>query len=252
MKLRLVSAIVFVLALGATAWGQDNSAPLASQNPPMQNAPGAGRGIRMGPTLGSSVAGTVTGVAADHLTIKTFHGDTYTIEYNANTRFMKQPPGAAGGRRAGGYGMRGNPPEPIKASDIKAGDAIAAMGEVDASAKSVGAVGVVVLNAERAKRMEQMEADYGKTWLMGKVTAIDGVKLTLRGSVDNAAHSFVADENTSFRQRRQPITLADIKQGAMVRVEGALKDGVFTATMVNVMPPPGAMTRMPRNAPPPQ
>ena len=48
---------------------------------------------------------------------------------------------------------------------------------------------------------------------MGKVTAIDGVKVTLMGSIDNAAHSFVADENTTFRKRRDPVTLADIQVG---------------------------------------
>ena len=85
-------------------------------------------------------------------------------------------------------GRGGNPPEQIKPTDIKVGDAIGAMGEVDASAKSVGAVAIVLLDPERAKQMEEMRANYGKTWMMGKVTAIDGVKVTIMGSIDNAAH----------------------------------------------------------------
>jgi hypothetical protein len=104
-----------------------------------------------------------------------------------------------------------------------------------------------------------MEADFGKTWLMGKVTAIDGAKITLTGALDNAPHSVVADENTAFRKRRDPITLADIQVGDTVRAEGAVKDGVFTATNVNVFGmgggetptvPRGEMPQVPRSAPP--
>ena len=79
------------------------------------------------------------------------------------------------------------------------------MGDVDASAKSV-APRLSCSGSRRAKQMAQMEADYGKTWLMGKVTAIDGVQSDADGRPDNAAHSFVADENTTFRKRRDPIT----------------------------------------------
>jgi len=132
-------------------------------------------------------------------------------------------------------GRGGNPPQPIKASDIKVGDAIGAMGEVDTAAKQVGAVVIVQMDPERAKQMMEMQANYGKTWIQGKVTAIDGVKVTVMGVVDNAPHPFVADENTTFRKRRDPITLSDIQVGDMVRAEGAVKDGTFTATSVSVM-----------------
>ena len=112
------------------------------------------------------------------------------------------------------------------------------MGETDAAAKSVGAVTIMQIDPERAKQMREMQANYGKTWLAGKVTAIDGVKVTILGMNDNAAHSFVADENTTFRKRREPITLGDIQAGDAVRVEGAVKDGAFLATTVNAMTPP--------------
>jgi len=100
--------------------------------------------------------------------------------------------------------------------------------------------------------MREMQANYGKTWIMGKVTAIDGVKVTLMGTVDNAPHSFVADENTTFRKRRDPITLADIQVGDTVRAEGAIKEGAFLATTVNAMgAPQGGGPSVPRNGPPP-
>jgi hypothetical protein len=102
--------------------------------------------------------------------------------------------------------------------------------------------------------MREMQANYGKTWIMGKVTAIDGVKVTLMGAIDNTPHSFVADENTTFRKRRDPITLADIQVGDSIRVDGALKDGSFLATAVSAIgPPPAGTPTAPRNgAPTPQ
>jgi len=260
MKIRVSFAIALGLALGSVAFSQDpSSAPAAGQTPGMGGyGQRGGRGFGGMGMMGNGrgVAGTVTEAAADHYTIKTFEGEIYTIHFSANTRIMKQRArmrGEGGGRGADsgeagggagtgegmGRGMGGNPPEQIKASDIKVGDAIAAMGEVDAQAKSVGAVAIVELDPQRARQMQEMAANYGKTWLMGKVTAIDGVKVTLQGVMDHAPHTFVATENTDFRERREPITLADVKVGDMVRVEGALaSDGTFSASTVNLMRAP--------------
>lgn len=264
MKLRLVAAFVFSVALATAAYAQDQNPPdpqsaggseSGGQGPGGGGYGRGGRGMGMG-MMGRGVAGTVTEVAADHYTIKSFTGETYTIHYSANTRIMKQPAHERGeGGEGGGQWRRGegggNPPEQIKATDIKVGDSIAAMGDVDASAKSVGAMGILLLDPQRARQMAQMEADYGKTWLMGKVTAIDGTKVTLTGGPDNAEHTFVADENTTFRKRRDPITLADLQVGDMVRVDGAVKNGVFTAATVRDMGVPG-QRRAPGGEPPVQ
>ena len=267
MKIRLAATCALALALTAAASAQDQGSNSGSASPSAQGSGDQGGNGRRGGhggfggmgMMGRGLSGTVTEVAADHYTVKSFSGETYTVHFSANTRIMKQGAGmrgGGGGQGAGqgsgqgsgqgdgegrgqgsgqGRGFGGNPPEPIKATDIKVGDAIASMGEIDATAKSVGATAIVLLDPERAKQMQEMEASYGKTWLMGKVTAIDGVKVTLTGSMDNAPYSFVADENTTFRRRRDPITLADIQVGDVVRVEGAQKDGVFTATTVGVM-----------------
>jgi hypothetical protein len=266
MKIRSLSAIAFGLALAIAASAQNpTAAPAPAQSQGAQGQGGQGQGQRGGGGrgwsggMGRGLMGTVTEVAADHYTIKTDTGETYTIHYSANTRLLKQQArarGEGGGQRAGGEGGPGggggNPPQAIKSTDIKVGDAIAAMGEVDAGAKSVGATMVMQIDPERAKQMREMQANYGKTWIMGKVTAIDGVKVTLMGNVDNAAHSFVADENTTFRKRRDPITLADIQVGDTVRVEGAVKDGSFVATAVNAMgPPPEGASGAQRSGPPP-
>jgi Domain of unknown function (DUF5666) len=255
---------------------------------------GMGGGAGM---MSRGLMGTVTEVAADHYTIKTDAGGNYVVNFTADTRIFKQVAGAragggagtgtgegqnggqatgegqgfGGGRGAGGGqgqggggGMGrghggGNPPQQIKPTDIKVGDAISVMGEMDATAKSVAANRIAQLDPAVVQQIHAMEANFGKTWLMGKVTAIDGTKITLTGLIDNASYSVVADENTSFRKRRDPITLADIQVGDTVRADGAVKDGVFTATNVSVFGGSGGETpsvprsgapQVPQSAPP--
>jgi hypothetical protein len=280
MKLRLLPALFAVLALTAPAVAQDSgSAPPPSQNSNQSSGPGNGggygqRGGRGGyGGMGRGVVGTVTEVAADHYTIKTEMGDVYTVHFSANTRIIKQPAGMRGpggggggggqgnGGGGGGYGRGGNgganPPQEIKATDIKVGDAINAAGDIDTTAKSVGATRVMLLDPQTVKQMQEMAANFGKTWLQGNVTAINGTTITLTGALDNAPHTVVADENTEFRRRRgrEPITLADIQVGDTISVVGAVKDGVFTATAVSVGgmmggPPPNGPSGPPAGAPP--
>jgi len=259
MKLRLLPAIFAVLALTATAVAQDpGSAPPAGQGNGGGNGQ-CGRGGMGGGMMGRGLMGTVTEIAADHYTIKTEMGDVYTVNFSANTRITRQPAGMRGpGGGGGGYGRGGpggNPPQEIKATDIKVGDAINAVGDIDATAKSVGATRIMQLDPETAKRMQEMAANFGKTWLGGKVTAINGTTITLTGTLDNAPHAVVADENTTFRRRRDPITLADIQVGDTVRADGAVKDGVFIATAVSIGggmggPPANGPSGTPSGAPP--
>jgi hypothetical protein len=127
----------------------------------------------------------------------------------------------------------------------------------------VGATRIALLDPATVKQMQEMAANFGKTWLQGKVTAINGTTITLIGALDNAPHTVVADENTQFRRRRDPVTLADIQVGDTIGAEGAIKNGVFTATAVNVGggmggprpnnpagPPSGAPPGPPPSAPP--
>ncbi len=221
--------------------------------------------------MGRGLMGTVTAVAADHYTIKTDAGDVYTVHFTTDTRIFKRQartggPGEGQGGGQGqsggggrGYGGGGNPPQQIAATDIKTGDVINVMGDTDATAKTVNARAVALMDQQTVDQLRAMEANFGKTWLMGKVTAIDGTKITLIGVLDSAPHVVVADENTEFRKRRDPITLADIQVGDTVRADGAVKDGVFTAANVNVFGGQGGETpsvprsdspQAPRSAPP--
>jgi hypothetical protein len=218
--------------------------------------------------MGRGVTGTVTEATADHFTIKNEAGEVYTVHFSANTRIVKTVPRPAGaandsqqagarGGRGGWGGGQGEPPVAIKATDIKVGDIIVAGGEIDEATKSVGAVMVMQLDPERAKQMREMQANFGKTWLMGRVTAVNETKVTIESNVDHASHVFMADENTTFRKRRDPVTLADVQVGDSVRVEGAVKGGAFMATTVSVMGQggpggPGAGPGAGPGGPPPQ
>lgn len=257
MRIKLFGTILVGAALAAgpmAGIAQQPQQPGAGQGEGQGGQGWRGRGGMGGfPGGGRGVLGAVTEVAADHYTIKTDAGEIYTIHFSVNTRILKQGPGRASGRRqqAGGGGQQAGggaqseqgdnadrpAPQVLKPTDIKVGDFITAGGEVDAGAKSVGAIFIFQVDPERAKQMRQMEADYGKTWLAGRITAIDGTTITIEGVVDHAAHSIIVDENTSFRKRRDSITLADIQVGQQLRAEGATKGSAFLATTVTAMEP---------------
>jgi hypothetical protein len=277
MNLRVVFALGLALLFSVTCSGQQSDpASPSGQQPGAGNAgnqrPDGGSGFGGGMRAqGNAISGTVTEVAAEHYTIKTEAGDTYTIRLSTNTRIIKQTAGMGGpgGGMSGGPGEgqggrqgqaqsqgqgsgqgpgqgqsqeRGGFGQQLKASDIKVGDSLSVRGDLDEKKKTISAQFVIQVDPQRAAEQRQQQAAFGSTWLAGKVTAIDGVKVTLTGSADNAPHTFVADENTTFRRRREPLTLADIQPGDMVRVEGTLKDGAFTATAVTVQVQMGTPT----------
>jgi len=186
------------------------------------------------------VRGTVTAATADHLTVKTDAGDVYQIAVSSNTRVMKER-------------------QPVKLTDIKAGDGVGAMGVLDAPTKTVHAVFVTVVDAEQVRKMKE---GLGKVYITGKVTAIDEVKLTVMRP-DGVSQVIEVDEGTSFKRGGrgmvsmmngsgpverpagasagqgsgggESITLADVKVGDTVMGPGALKKGVFVPTQLGVM-----------------
>ena len=157
------------------------------------------------------VRGTVTATSGSELTIKTEQNEVYKIETGANTRLRK-------GR------------DPVKFADIHVGDIIGAFGEKDEKAKTLGAVAVVLFDKDQ---YEKARADFGKTWTAGVVQSIDETKITIKRP-DNVTQTVVVDENTSFRKRRDSITLADIKAGDSVTARGSVQGGNFLAAVLAV------------------
>jgi preprotein translocase subunit YajC len=199
MALLGVLAGLLVLTAGAGLAQQDDSPD--------------GMGRAFGP--GNGVRGTVTATAGDSFTIRTDEGDNYKVLFSVNTRLMKDR-------------------EPMEASDVHLGDMLLAGGLVDAKAKTVGAVFVYDIDA---KEVREARAGFGKTWIMGKVTAIHELKITIERAGDKQAAVVAVDENTSFRKRKEDVTLADVKIGDTISAEGGLHGGSFLATTLRIMPP---------------
>jgi hypothetical protein len=174
-----------------------------------------GEGVGQAFGRGNGVRGTVTAAAASSFTIRTDEGDTYQVLYSANSRLVKDR-------------------QPIEASDIHVGDMLMAAGIVDAKAKTVGAVLLVDIDANEVRNAR---ASFGKTWVMGKVTAIHELRITIERSGDKQTQVLAVDENTSFRKRREDVTLADVKVGDMISAQGALHADAFLATTLRIMPP---------------
>ncbi len=193
----------------------------------MPPQPGQGQGMG-GAFADRGVRGTVTAIAGGNISVKTEQGDVYKIETGPNTHFRKQRDRSQA--RAAGSGDANPAGEQIKISDIHAGDMVMAAGDKDDKAKTVGAVIVIIIDKEQ---YEKARADFGKTWTAGAIQSIDETKITIKRP-DNVVQTIVVDENTSFRKRRDSITLADIKVGDNVSARGALQNGNFVATVLNV------------------
>jgi hypothetical protein len=251
LQTRIAAALSLALLLAAPA------AKAQADDPGQQNAPA----IAMG--SGRMVRGTVTAVAGDKVTLKTEAGDTFNVALTPNTRVMKDR-------------------QPVKAADIKIGDGIGAVGELDQPTKTVHALFVSLVSAEEVKKMKD---SFGKTWISGKVTAIDDLKITILRS-DKVSQTIAVDEDTSFKRGGrgmamamqggssvpmgeggfrggnggnggarpqsadvgEPITLADVKVGDMVAGQGALKNGVFVPTTLAVSDPSQHRRRQPGDA----
>ena len=157
--------IVAVVAMPTTVLAQDE------QDGPRQGG--------MAFAGGQMVRGTVTATSADHLTVKTEAGEVYQVALSANTRLSKDR-------------------QPVKVADIKVGDAVGAMGVLDVPTKTVHAVFVGVIDAEQVKKARE---NMGKTYITGKVTAIDmdALKLTVMRP-DGVSQVIGVDEQTSFKR----------------------------------------------------
>ncbi|MES2390884.1 MAG: hypothetical protein V4555_04535 [Acidobacteriota bacterium] len=186
------------------------------------------------------IQGEVTAVNGANLTVKADDGSTYQIVTTDNTRVMKG---------------RGNT---IKVADIKVGDGAMAAGNLDAATKTLHAAMFFDVDAAQVKAMRD---NLGKTYIAGKVTAIDidNAKMTVERP-DHVAQTIAFDETTSFKRGRlgrggagmfappgggdqamadtgESITLADVKVGDQIAGQGAVKSGTFTPTQLTVMTP---------------
>lgn len=211
-----------------------------AQEPAEQGASGGQRGQFAGM---QRAGGEVTAVAGATVTVKAEDGSTYQIVTTANTRLMKS---------------RG---VTVKLTDVKVGDGVMAAGNLDAPNKTLHAAMLFVVDAAQLKAQKE---NLGKTYIAGKVTAIDAdnAKMTVQRP-DGVAQTIGFDETTSFKRGRlgrepgmgggigtgngtpagtpaaagESITLADIKVGDNVYGSGSVKGGVFVPAQLTVATP---------------
>ncbi len=244
---------------GALLVGSGCIGPLAvaQDAPAAPPARGAGGGQRGGFAGMQRVSGEVTAVSGATLTLKTEEGGTVQVVTTDNTRVMKGRAGVGGGAPTGGT---------VKVSDLKVGDGVVASGTLDEPNKTIHAAILIATDAAEVKRLKE---NLGKTFITGKVTAIDldNAKMTVERT-DKVSQTIGFDETTSFKrggrgggmgamgmgggagaapaagaaEGGESITLADIKVGDNVTGTGSVKGGTFVPAQLMVTTPrvPGA------------
>jgi len=254
--------------------------PSRAQDATPQGAQGGGRrGQGGGQFAGMQrVAGEVLSVAGANVTVKAEDGSTMTIVTTDNTRMMKGRGGFGGGQRGGGQNEGGSGPVSIKLTDLKPGDGIMALGNLDAPNKTLHAA--ILAEVADAAQLKTMRDNLGKTYISGKVTAIDldNAKMTVERP-DKVSQTIGFDETTSFHRggrfnmgngmgggmsvggsagsgagptaagnQGESITLADVKVGDQIMGQGEVKGGSFVPKELNVMTPGQGGRRRPGGA----
>jgi len=176
------------------------------------------RGERAGMDV-PGVRGTITVIEGQTITLKTLRGTVETVKTSDSTEFRR-------GRQA------------AKLSELKVGNSIFVAGE---EKDGVWIARAVRLQPDAAAFRQEL----GKRFIAGEVKKIDETKLTILWP-DGESQVIEVDEGTSFRnEKRESITLADIKTGDHVFGRGEVKNGVFVPQVLNV----GDLSRMGRPGP---
>ena len=160
---------------------------------------------------GTVVSAAPAGKNDGSFVVKTDSGQPWKVLYGVNTRLMKSR-------------------EQVRPTEIVAGDMIFAAGNVDVKKKTVGAAILIDVPAEEVRKARE---GLGKTWAAGKIKAIAGTKIQVH-RLDGVEQEIAVDENTSFREKRDSVTLADLRPGEGFRAEGHVMNGTFTATTFTV------------------
>lgn len=177
MKTLWKSAVLCsALTLSTLAFGQN--ATSGGDQQPQQDA----QGMRSGPggpggRRGGATRGTVASVSGSNIVVKDESGTTWTIITTENTRVMR-------GR------------EPLAVTGIQAGDEVVGMGMPDADKHELHAMMVMDVPAADVAKAK---ANLGKTYIVGRITAIDETKLTILRT-DKVSQTIALDETTSLRK----------------------------------------------------
>jgi hypothetical protein len=206
------AGLLLTFLLVAT-WGWAQSEP-ASPAPDVQASPGAA------PQSGThhrfpGVAGTITAIAADSITLKALDGKTVQINLSDKTQYRK-------GR------------QPAKLADFKVGDEIAVRGEP--AGDRAWQADMVMARPAGSPGMQSFRDALGKRFIIGEIKSINGTQLAIERP-DGVTQTISVDETTSFQKDGESITLADLKPGDHVFGRGEVKSDVFVPSVLNLGDP---------------
>ena len=171
---------------------------LRAQGDPQQSTPNSGGYGQRGQGrngMGRGVRGTVVAASGSNVTLKTGAGETWTVITTDNTRVNIDR-------------------MPIKVADLHAGDEVMAMGVLDPDKHEVHALMVA---GASAAQVAKLKADLGKTYIVGRITAINDTRLTVERP-DHVSQTIALDETTSLKRGgRMP---AEMMAGGMFGANG--------------------------------
>jgi hypothetical protein len=192
------------------------------------------------------LGGVVTEIDADNVKIKTIANEPFTIVFATDTRISKQI--------GTSFSMK-----PAKVSDIHVGNSINVFGHLDPDGITKHAKMVMILSAERSQQV-LAHGGMGISSVNGTITAMHGTKLTV-ARPDNVSQVIEVNEQTVFLEgdgraiaksmfgapnttqtELKTISLAGIKTGDRILVQGglkfpattAMKDNIFVASKLGV------------------
>jgi hypothetical protein len=196
-----VACVMMVLAVAMMA-----------QDAPTQDGQDGGGGRRMRNMEGRGTFGAITEIKGDTLTLQGREGKTETVKVSDATKY----------RREG---------QDAKLGDYKVGDRVMVAGE---QKDGVWVAEMVASGRPGGGRGMMNPEDMGKKFIAGEITKIDETKLTVH-RIDGQDQVIEVDETTSFRNnKRESITLADVKVGDKIMGRGEVKGETFVPTMLNV------------------
>jgi len=201
------------------ARGQDEPA-----GPPRQQGQGMGR------EGGRPLFGKITAMHDGSLEITGPDGQAVTVKVTPETEYRKDR-------------------QPAKASDFKVGDMVMVRAEQNPdntfTAKVIGGRTGGMMGGPggpgggpggRPGGGMMVSGTLGKDYVAGEVKSVDPPKLTVVRT-DGVTQTIELNEETSLRQGRQSITMADIKPGDHIMAHGGVQNEVFVPKGVSVLSP---------------
>jgi hypothetical protein len=220
-----IMGLVYVTPARARTPQSDVTQAPAAPPSTMQAGPEGSR--RGGELRGRGVFGRISAIQADSIELTGQDGTKFSVKVTSSTEFRKER-------------------QPAKLSDFRVGDAVAVRTNQDAgNAAGATAVMIVALPAGGfAGRggggggggQFMMQGTMGKDYVVGEVKTVDAPKLTIV-RVDNVTQTLELNEDSSLRQGRESITMADIRPGDHVFARGAVVSDVFVPKNVMLIPP---------------